>query len=279
MKNQEEKRFTKKHGAVLMLSLCLVGAAAFTTFYTLNSAERTKEQEQTTELQEENRIRDANAAKHVTPKVETEKETEKGKEVSVKNAVDEIEEDPSKLTDQVKREAAGQMEEKESEAANASTANVQAEAAAALEKMAEPALHFSEDAQVDWPVAGTVLLDYSMDASVFFPTLKVYKYNPALVIGAEVGSQVVSSARGVVKSIEIDEETGTTLTVDVGDQYEMIYGQLKEVPVSKGELIEEGELLGYVSEPTKYYCEEGSNLYFQMKKDGEPIDPFLYLGE
>ena len=41
--------------------------------------------------------------------------------------------------------------------------------------------------------------------------------------------------------------------------------------------MEAGAVLGYVSEPTKYYCEEGSNLYFEMKKNGEPVDPFLYL--
>jgi len=28
-----------------------------------------------------------------------------------------------------------------------------------------------------------------------------------------------------------------------------------------------------VSEPTKYYAVEGSNVYFQILKDGKPIDP------
>ena len=34
-----------------------------------------------------------------------------------------------------------------------------------------------------------------------------------------------------------------------------------------------------MSEPSKYYCEEGSNLYFKLTKDGTPVDPFLFLGE
>ena len=42
-------------------------------------------------------------------------------------------------------------------------------------------------------------------------------------------------------------------------------------------MVESGQVVGYVSEPTKYYCEEGSNLYFQMRKDGQPIDPKEYL--
>ena len=138
-------------------------------------------------------------------------------------------------------------------------------------------LDFSEDTLTEWPVNGNILLDYSMDATVYFPTLDQYKYNPALIISAQTGGQVVASAKGVVESIDVNEETGTTLTLNLGNDYELVYGQLKEVTAAVGDVVEPGQLLGYVSEPTKYYCEEGSNLYFGMKKSGEPVDPFLYL--
>ena len=29
--------------------------------------------------------------------------------------------------------------------------------------------------------------------------------------------------------------------------------------------------------PTKYYVKEGANLYFSMTKDGNPIDPMIYI--
>jgi septal ring factor EnvC (AmiA/AmiB activator) len=116
-----------------------------------------------------------------------------------------------------------------------------------------------------------------MDGSVYFPTLNQYKYNPALIIGSTVGNQVLSSAKGIVESIFVDEETGTTLVLNLGNGYRLTYGQLKELAVSEGDVVEEGAVLGYVSEPTKYYSEEGSNLYFAMTKDGEPTDPVLYL--
>ena len=38
-----------------------------------------------------------------------------------------------------------------------------------------------------------------------------------------------------------------------------------------------GTILGYVSDPTKYYVKEGANLYFAMTKDGNPIDPMIYI--
>lgn len=128
-----------------------------------------------------------------------------------------------------------------------------------------------------WPAAGTILIDYSMDGSVYFPTLNQYKYNPALIIGSETGNQVVASAKGIVESIAIDEETGNTVVLNIGNGYKLTYGQLKEIAVSQGSVVEEGALLGYVSEPTKYYSEEGSNLYFAMTQDGTAVDPVLYL--
>lgn len=38
----------------------------------------------------------------------------------------------------------------------------------------------AQGASLLWPAAGTILIDYSMDGSVYFPTLNQYKYNRPL---------------------------------------------------------------------------------------------------
>ena len=43
------------------------------------------------------------------------------------------------------------------------------------------------------------------------------------------------------------------------------------------ELVAKGQVVGYLSEPTKYYSVEGPNLYFEVTKDGEPKDPAVYM--
>lgn len=146
-------------------------------------------------------------------------------------------------------------------------------------KAETPQLNFNENKLILWPVDGDVILSYSMDKTVYFQTLDQYKYNPALIISGAVGDQVMSVERGVVKSIDVTAQTGTTVTVDMGNGYEAIYGQLKEVPVKVGDYVATKTVLGYLSEPTKYYSVEGCNLYFEMRKDGEPINPLEYLGE
>lgn len=61
--------------------------------------------------------------------------------------------------------------------------------------------------------------------------------------------------------------------MDLGNGYQATYGQLKDITVEPGQTVESGTILGYVSDPTKYYVKEGANLYFSMTKDGQPHRP------
>ena len=141
----------------------------------------------------------------------------------------------------------------------------------------DTAIHFSPEDGLRWPLEGEVILNYSMDHRIFFPTMQQYQYNPAMIIGGEVNSKVYLVAEGTITDITTNEETGCTVTEDLGDGYTAIYGQLKEVNFSIGDKVERGHVIGFVSEPTKYYSMEGSNLYFAMEKDGEPINPLDYF--
>ena len=138
-------------------------------------------------------------------------------------------------------------------------------------------LNFADTSKMLWPARGNVLLDYSMDQTTYYPTLDQYRLSPAISVGAVEGAPVVSAVNGTVYSVEKNAQTGTTLTMELGNGYQAIYGQLEDLTVSQGDIVKKGTTIGYVAEPTKYYSAEGANLYFAMKKDGEPIDPITYL--
>lgn len=140
-----------------------------------------------------------------------------------------------------------------------------------------PKLTFTQDSTLMWPVDGGVLMNYSMDRSIYFATLDQYKRNDAMIIAAELGCEVMASEYGVVLSIEESVETGLTVVVDMGGGYTAYYGQLEDVKVSAGNVVEKGQIIGGIAEPTRYYSVEGSNLYFKVEKDGEAIDPLAYL--
>lgn len=140
-----------------------------------------------------------------------------------------------------------------------------------------PIYSFSESSSLLWPVEGNVVLGYNMDNTIYFPTLEQYQCNPAIIISAQVDTQVMSSAKGVVQNVYVDAVTGTTMVISIGDGYELHYGQLKDLKVGIGDDVEVGTVIGSIASPTKYFTVEGSNLYFKLTKDGEPVDPTIHL--
>ena len=148
-----------------------------------------------------------------------------------------------------------------------------------VEEVIAPAapLDFQADSTMGWPVFGNVLLDYSMDTTIYFPTLKQYKCNPGILIQAEVGQPVAAAVRGQVTAIGTNEEWGNFIMMDLGGEYTLCYGQLENIPVSVGQIVEAGEVLGTVAQPTKYYVVEGPNIYVEMRYQQEPVDPLDYI--
>ncbi len=148
------------------------------------------------------------------------------------------------------------------------------------EKSAIEALSFNSDKGLLWPVKGNVIMDYSMDHTTYFATLMQYKCNPAIILDAKVGTDVKAATDGIVTAIDKNnEETGYTVTMNIGDGFNLIYGQLDKDKTSLkvGDKVKEGDVIGTVSEPTKYYTVEGSNLYFEVTKKDEAVNPMLYL--
>lgn len=141
----------------------------------------------------------------------------------------------------------------------------------------EESLSFSEEEHLLWPVVGNVLINYSMDKPVYFSTLEQYKFHPAIVIQAKEGQNVMAAAKGRVTKIEKTEELGNVITMDIGSDYEISYGQLDNIQVKEGDLVEKGDYIADVAAPTKYYSVEGINLYFSLKKNGMPVNPMTKL--
>ena len=151
------------------------------------------------------------------------------------------------------------------------------EAGSGLDAATALVLDFTEESRMLWPVEGNVLLDYSMDSTIYFPTLDQYKCNPGLVIQGEVSTPVCAPANARVLATGVNEEIGSFVTLDLGNEYTLVCGQLKELAVTKGEYLEKGQLMGYLAEPTKYYTVEGSNLYMEMMHQSTTVDPLDYL--
>lgn len=243
MNNNEKQSFLKGKGAAVAVVICFVAVIASVGAYTFSNYQDKMEQ-QLAEAQEQE---------------------DKTKEESRATTTDDIvlpkEETNTSDTEEESGNAAAEQTEEENAPTAGSTTSV----------------WFDENSTLTWPASGAVIIGYSMDKTVYFSTLEQYKYNPALIIGGETGEQIGASAAGIVTNVEQSAQTGTTVTLDMGNGYSAVYGQLKEVPVAVGDYVSEGQIVGYMSEPTKYYSVEGANLYFEILKDGEPVNPLDFM--
>lgn len=250
MSNKPESSNKKRKGVTAGVVICFIAAIAAVGTYTVRNYQNRVAEELALAEEESNQQESADQESAQTNNLIVEEDDTADLEAEAESEVEaETESEEQETEDTQSQETGGESTE----------------------------LNFTAEDKLLWPVSGDVIMNYSMDQTVYFATLDQYKYNPALVISGAVNDQVLSSSTGLVKSIDLTAETGTTVTIDMGNGYEAIYGQLKEVAVKSGDYVEAKTVLGYISEPTKYYSVEGSNLYFEVRKDGLPVNPMDFL--
>ena len=252
MKKQGFAAFLRRKQYVIAGAIVVIAAVGTTVLYSSNQEKERQQLEE--ELAEE--------INETTPEVAVAEETEEAEAASAVIAPKtEEEKNMIELEDLSGTEVAELPEES-------------AEVAVAEETAAQgDTLHFSPEDGMLWPLEGNVLVNYSMDSTVYFATLDQYKYNPAVIYKAEVGNQVVSCADGVVVNMYQNEELGQVVVLDLGNGYQATYGQLKDVSVVIGSTVTAGQPIANVAEPTIYYSVEGANVYFSLTKDGVAVNP------
>lgn len=203
---------------------------------------------------------------------EDEKSEQKDQDVSEKSEQNDKKQSDEKENKKTEEEA-GMFDE----TVDTAKENAKTEEAEAISTTVQPALDFNEEDGLVWPIVGDVLINYSMDKTIYFPTLEQYKYNPAIVISATQGENIAAAADGRVTSVGYDPVIGNTVVMDLGNGYELTYGQLDNIIVSEGSYVSVGDNIGTVASPTKYYSLEGTNVYFMLTKDDQPVNPMSKL--
>ena len=138
-------------------------------------------------------------------------------------------------------------------------------------------LNFSSDKMISWPVSGKVILPFSMETTVYFKTLDQYQCNPGMLIAAGNGSTVKNAYLGKVTKVTSDDVYGNLVTIYIGNDYSLVYGQLDTIYVKEGDYVKTGDSIGTIGNPTDSFTEEGSHLFFEMLQGEEPVDPVLYM--
>ncbi len=122
-----------------------------------------------------------------------------------------------------------------------------------------------------FPTAGVVEVLFGNVVNPRFNTVTVQK---GIDIRAKEGNAVFAVAPGTVVHSGWLKGYGNLLIIDHGSGYHSLMAHLAQADVSVGAEVEEGETVGWVGDTGSV---KGSYLYFEIRKNGEAIDPLPWL--
>ena len=113
---------------------------------------------------------------------------------------------------------------------------------------------------------------------IYSDTLKEWITHTAIDIKADKTSIIKASADGIVKSIVNDPRYGLTVVMQHDDGYETVYSNLLTAEfVVEGEEVKQGQTIGTAGNTASFESEMESHLHFELLKDGQYLDPNIYL--
>ena len=128
------------------------------------------------------------------------------------------------------------------------------------------------------PLAGETAAVFSIDQLTYDATLGDWRTHDGIDIRAAAGDAVVAAAAGTVLSGEEDGRMGTTVTVEHQDGYITTYASLQpDPPVLAGDSVSAGAVIGTVGNTSLSEAGLGAHLHFSVARNGETIDPALFL--
>jgi septal ring factor EnvC (AmiA/AmiB activator) len=122
-----------------------------------------------------------------------------------------------------------------------------------------------------WPCAGSVTTKFG---KVVHPKYNTTTKNNGIDIVSGFGDNVLSVAPGKVVYAGRFMGYGNLILLDHLDGYYSLYGHLSEMLVTVGDEVTKGRIIGRIGESGSL---SGPLLHFELRKDGKPVDPLVYL--
>lgn len=128
------------------------------------------------------------------------------------------------------------------------------------------------------PTDGEVIREFAKDNLIYSETLKEWITHTAIDIKADKTSVIKSAGDGIVRSIVNDPRYGLTVIIEHDDGYETVYSNLLTAEfVVEGEEVKQGQTIGTVGNTAAFESEMECHLHFELLKNGEYVDPSIYL--
>lgn len=128
------------------------------------------------------------------------------------------------------------------------------------------------------PVTGEIVKEFAKDKLVYSNTLGEWITHMGIDIKADKTTVVKASAEGTIKSIKNDPRYGLTVVIEHANGFTSVYSNLLTAEfVIEGEKVKQGQTIGTVGTTATFEISDEAHLHFEIKKDGENLDPELYI--
>ncbi len=128
-----------------------------------------------------------------------------------------------------------------------------------------------ERGRLGWPNDGDVVALFGRQKHPKFDT---FIYRKGIEIEPSKGQEVKTVFDGVVIYANWFRGYGMVIIVDHGENYYSIYAHLSKLLVSVGDTVGRSRTIGEVGETG---LSQGNRLYFEIRHQGEPMDPLAWL--
>ncbi len=125
--------------------------------------------------------------------------------------------------------------------------------------------------QLNYPTMGRVVGDYGASKH---PEFSEDVFRHGIDIEAPLGEEIRTVERGKVIFADQFSGYGKMMIIDHGKRYYTIYAHLSELLKRAGQTVQRGEPIALVGETGSL---RGTGLYFEIRKDGKPLDPLPWF--
>lgn len=122
-----------------------------------------------------------------------------------------------------------------------------------------------------WPLHGKVVARFGLTRD---PEYNIRIPNPGINISAPLHTPVRAAATGEVVYADWFRGFGKLVIIDHKNGWFTVYGYLMELTVTKGTIVRQGDLIGYVGVAPWH---NKPTLHFEIRRGSKPIDPLKWL--
>jgi murein DD-endopeptidase MepM/ murein hydrolase activator NlpD len=122
-----------------------------------------------------------------------------------------------------------------------------------------------------WPTSGPIVSGFGYRTHPVYGTTR---FHSGVDIDGACGQPIFAAEKGTVLSAGYNGGYGNATVIDHGDGLSTLYGHQSSIGVSSGESVARGEQIGLVGTTG---LSTGCHLHFEVRINGEPVDPVPYL--